>query len=108
MNMSTIQTATGAKSNADIIKRRVIGDIIELWFEKFYVTTSNTYQGFITLPCEDDTLPVFLSYVLSRTRDTRLKIADTDDILNKQIDKYLHTMGEQPVVKFATQHTEDN
>lgn len=38
MNMSTIQTATGAKSNADIIKRRVIGDIIELWFEKFYVT----------------------------------------------------------------------
>lgn len=39
MNMSTIQTATGAKSNADIIKRRVIGDIIELWFEKFYVTT---------------------------------------------------------------------
>lgn len=39
MNMSTIQTATGAKSNADIIKRRVIGDMIELWFEKFYVTT---------------------------------------------------------------------
>lgn len=39
MDMSTIQTATGAKSNADIIKRRVIGDIIELWFEKFYVTT---------------------------------------------------------------------
>ena len=37
--MSTIQTATGAKSNADIIKRRVIGDMIELWFEKFYVTT---------------------------------------------------------------------
>ena len=38
MNMSTIQTATGAKSNADIIKRRVVGDVIELWFEKFYVT----------------------------------------------------------------------
>ena len=38
MNMSTIQTATGAKSNADIIKRRVIGETIELWFEKFYVT----------------------------------------------------------------------
>ena len=36
--MTTIQTATGAKSNADIIKRRVIGDMIELWFEKFYVT----------------------------------------------------------------------
>ena len=91
-----------------LLKKKTI--IFRLFYEgeKFYVTTSNTYQGFITLPCEDDTLPVFLSYVLSRTRDTRLKIADTDDILNKQIDKYLHTMGEQPVVKFATQHTEDN
>ena len=38
MNMSTIQTATGARNTGDIIKRRVIGDIIELWFEKFYVT----------------------------------------------------------------------
>ena len=37
--MSTIQAATGAKNTGDIIKRRVIGDIIELWFEKFYVTT---------------------------------------------------------------------
>ena len=36
--MSTIQAATGAKNTGDIIKRRVIGDIIELWFEKFYVT----------------------------------------------------------------------
>lgn len=38
MNMSTIQTATGAKGTGDIVKRKVIGDIIELWFEKFYVT----------------------------------------------------------------------
>ena len=44
------------------------------------------------------------------------KETDTETILEftqeanqvKQIDKYLHTMGEQPVVKFATQHTEDN
>ena len=36
--MSTIQAAPGAKNTGDIIKRRVIGDIIELWFEKFYVT----------------------------------------------------------------------
>lgn len=76
--------------------------------DKFYVTTNNTYQGFITLPCSDDTLPVFLSYILSRTRDTRLKIADTDEMLNGQIDKYLHLMGEQPVVKFSMQHIENN
>ena len=38
MSRSTIQTATGAKNKGDIIKRRVLGDIIELWFEKFYVT----------------------------------------------------------------------
>lgn len=91
-----------------LLKKKTI--IFRLFYEseKFYVTTSNTYQGFITLPCEDDTLPIFLSYILSRTRDTRLKIADTDNMLNVQIDKYLHTMGEQSIVKFSTQHTEDD
>ena len=91
-----------------LLKKKTI--IFRLFYEseKFYVTTSNTYQGFITLPCEDDTLPIFLSYILSRTRDTRLKIAYTDNMLNVQIDKYLHTMGEQSIVKFSTQHTEDN
>lgn len=91
-----------------LLKKKTI--IFRLFYEseKFYVTTSNTYQGFITLPCEDDTLPIFLSYILSRTRDTRLKIADTDNMLNVQIDKYLHTMGEQSIVKFSTQRTEDN
>jgi len=76
--------------------------------EKFYVTTSNTYQGFMTLPCEDDTLPIFLLYILSRTRDTRLRIADTDDWLNTQIDKYLHAMEIQPVVKFNAPHYEED
>lgn len=76
--------------------------------EKFYVTTSNTYQGFMTLPCKDDTLPIFLLYILNRTRDTRLKIADTDDILNVQVDKFLHAMEPQSVVKFNTQHNEEN
>lgn len=91
-----------------LLKKKTI--IFRLFYEgeKFYVTTSNTYQGFITLPCEDETLPIFLSYILSRTRDTRLKIADTDDMLNMQIDKFLQTMGTQPVVKFNTQHTEEN
>ena len=39
MNTTTIQAVTGAKGTGDIIKRKVIGDIIELWFEKFFVTT---------------------------------------------------------------------
>lgn len=43
-----------------------------------------------------------------RIKDTRLKIADTDEMLNGQIDKYLHSMGEQPVVKFSARHIEDN
>ena len=91
-----------------LLKMKTI--IFRLFYEgeKFYVTTDNTYQGFITLPCEDDTLPIFLSYILSRTRDTKLKIADTDNMLNGQIDKFLHTMGTQPVVKFSVQHNEDN
>lgn len=91
-----------------LLKKKTIIFRIVYEAEKFYVTTNNTYQGFITLPCEDDTLPIFLSYIMSRTSDTRIKLADTDDILNAQIDKYLHAMGEQPVIKFTTQHNEEN
>ncbi len=76
--------------------------------ERFYVTTNNTYQGFMPLHCEEETLPIFLSYILSRTNDTRLEIADTDDMLNMKIDKFLHKMGTQSVVKFNTQHNEEN
>lgn len=39
MNATTIQTATGAKGTSDIIKRKVVGEFIELWFERFFVTT---------------------------------------------------------------------
>lgn len=34
MDMNNIKTATGAKSTADILKRRVIGEFIELTFKK--------------------------------------------------------------------------
>ena len=37
MNMDNIKTATGAKSTADILKRKVIGEFIELTFKKYYV-----------------------------------------------------------------------
>ena len=35
--MNNIKTATGAKSTADILKRRVIGDFIELTFKTCHV-----------------------------------------------------------------------
>ena len=91
-----------------LLKKKTI--IFRLFYkgDGFYVTTNNTYQGFITLPCADDTLPIFISYILSRTRDTIIKLADTDDMLNAQIDKYLHAMGNQHVVKFNNQHNENN
>lgn len=37
MNMDSIKTATGAKSTADILKRKVFGEFIELTFKKYYV-----------------------------------------------------------------------
>lgn len=91
-----------------LMKKRTIIFRVIYEGEKLYATTGNTYQGFMTLPCNDDTLPVFISYIICRTRDTRLKLADTEDMLNIQIDKYLHAMDEQPVVKFLKQHSEDN
>lgn len=91
-----------------LLKQKTI--IFRLFYkgEEFYVTTNNTYQGFMTLPCEEDTLPIFLLYILSRTSDTRLKIAGTADILNEKIDQFLHAMETQPVIKFSTQHNEEN
>lgn len=38
MNINNIKTATGARSTADILKRRVFGDFIELTFKKCYIT----------------------------------------------------------------------
>lgn len=34
MGMNNIKTATGARSTADILKRKVLGDFIELTFKK--------------------------------------------------------------------------
>lgn len=70
--------------------------------DKFYVTTDNCYQGFVSLPCGDNTLPIFLSYLMCRTRDTRIKATKIDDILNSIVDKQLHEMGTQRVVKFSS------
>ena len=38
MGMNNIKTATGAKSTAEILKRKVLGDFIELTFKKYYIT----------------------------------------------------------------------
>lgn len=89
-------------------KKTIIARIQYFEDEKFYVTTGNTYQGFLVLPCEEDTLPIFLAYVLCRTSDTRIKIANISDILNKRIDERLHVMGEQKVLKFTREHIEEN
>ena len=72
--------------------------------DKFYVTDRNTYEGFIPIKCNEDTLPIFLSYILSRTKDTCLKIADTISPLNKMVDKYLHEIDKAPIVKFDKQY----
>ena len=76
--------------------------------EKLYPTLENTYQGFMTVPCGEDTLPIFLSYVLSRTVDTHLKIMNTSNVLCAQIDKHVREIQSQPIVKFSKQHIEDN
>lgn len=89
-------------------KKTIIARIQYFEDEKFYVTTGNTYQGFLILPCDEDTLPIFLAYILCRTNDTRIKIADISGILNSRIDERLHAMGEQKVVKFTYEHVEDN
>ena len=50
-----------------LLKKKTIIFRIVYEGEQFYVTMNNTYQGYITLPCEDDTLPIFLSYGSKQT-----------------------------------------
>ena len=71
--------------------------------DKFYVSTDNCYQGFVSVPCGEDTLPIFLSYLMCRTRDTRIKTTNIENTFNKMMDKQLHEMGTQRVVKFSSQ-----
>lgn len=71
---------------------------------KMYMASGNTYGGFLELPCGDDTLPIFLIYLLCRTNDTRIKLPHISDILNQKIDECLRDMGEQRVIKFYQQY----
>lgn len=71
--------------------------------DKFYVSTDNRYQGFVTLPCGENTLPIFLTYLMCRTSDMRIKATNIANTLNSIVDKQLHEMGTQRVVKFSSQ-----
>lgn len=75
---------------------------------KHYSTTSNTYQGFCEVTCNEDTLPIFILYILCRTTDTSLKLVDTTKILNDLIDLALHNDGTKKVIRFSSEyHGED-
>lgn len=75
---------------------------------KYYATTGNIYQGFVEVPCGEDTLPIFILYILCRTTDTYLKLTDTTKILNDLIDKYLRVEETKKAVKFSSEHQGEN
>lgn len=68
-------------------------------FPKFYATMDDDYDAFMTLPCGEDTLPIFISLILCRTGDTDLKLMDMSNILNSLIDINLRNMGRQKVYR---------
>ena len=76
--------------------------------DKCYVTTNNTYQGFVEVPCDEDTLPIFISYILCRINDTYLKITDVTNILNQLVDKGLMVNCTKSVVKFSFEHQSED
>ena len=88
-----------------LLKERTIIFRIRYEGNGLYVSTNNTYQGFMSVPCGEDTLPIFLSYLLCRTRDTRIKSANIDHMLNAQIDNRLHSMETQNVIKFSMEYS---
>lgn len=76
--------------------------------DKFYATTSNTYQGYIPLFCGEDTLPIFLMYLMCRTNDTRLKLPKISTILNSVIAEKLHAINKVRPVKYPKRYEGKN
>lgn len=106
------ETVVNYFSEVNVTNKDYLPDLIVLFQEKtiicrikykrfpmFYATMDDDYDAFLTLPCGDDTLPIFISLILRRTSDTDLKLMNLTDLLNSLIDINLRNMGEQKVYR---------
>lgn len=68
----------------------------ERWYPNFY----GDYDGFMSLPCGEDTLPIFITNVLIHSSYERLNTLNIADLINPIIDKALRNMPPSKVARY--------
>lgn len=56
----------------------------------WYVNTTDDFDGFVAIPCGEDTLPIFIASVLMYTSFERISSMDIPELINPIIDEALH------------------
>ena len=72
------------------------GDEINKFYPNFY----GDYDGFMTLPCGEDTLPIFITNILIHSSYENITTMSIADLINPIIDEALHNMGKQKVARY--------
>ena len=80
-----------------IIVRIKYGEIEK---DKFYPNFYGDYDGFMSLPCGDYTLPIFIADILIHSSNERIVTMGLEDIMNPIIDEALHAMPPQKVARY--------
>lgn len=68
--------------------------------EGFYPNFYGDYDGFMSLPCGEDTLPIFITNVLIHSSYERLNTLNIADLINPIIDKALRNMPPSKVARY--------
>ncbi len=68
--------------------------------EKLYPNFYGDYDGYMSLPCGDDTLPIFITDILIHSSYERISTMPIDNIINPIIDSALHSMPPQKVARY--------
>lgn len=68
--------------------------------EKLYPNFYGDYDGFMSLPCGDDTLPIFITNILIHSSYERISTMNIADLINPIIDSALHSMPPQKVARY--------
>lgn len=68
--------------------------------EKLYPNFYGDYDGFMSLPCGDDTLPIFITNILIHSSYEQISTMDIGGLINPIIDNALHNMPPQKVARY--------
>ncbi|MGN8946195.1 DUF6602 domain-containing protein [Bariatricus sp. HCP28S3_E4] len=68
--------------------------------EGLYPNFYGDYDGFMSLPCGEDTLPIFITNILIHSSHERLTSMNMEDLINPIIDKALRNMPPQKVARY--------